>query len=156
MNRRIPYAVANYQKIVRDNYYFVDKTRFIHELEKYESPVFIRPRRFGKSLWCTILECYYDINRSTGRSDWEAIGRAGTPFENQAALIEFKHYTKETVAKLGVLDWTEPAPDAVEQVNAYAADLQRDYPDLTITRHVVCTIRAADYRFFHLTGEGNQ
>jgi len=33
MKRRIPYAVANYEKIVRENYYFVDKTRFIHELE---------------------------------------------------------------------------------------------------------------------------
>ena len=31
MKRRIPYAVANYEKIVRDHYYFVDKTRFIHE-----------------------------------------------------------------------------------------------------------------------------
>ncbi len=92
-----------------------------------------------------------EVNRSTGRSDWEATGRAGTPFENQAALIEFKQYTKETAAKLGVLDWTEPPADAVEQVTAYAADLQRDYPDLTITRHVVCTIRAADYRFFDLT-----
>ncbi len=36
-----------------------------------------------------------------------------------------------------------------------SADLQRDYPSLSITRHVVCTIRAADYRFFDLTGEGN-
>jgi hypothetical protein len=34
MKRRIPYAVANYEKIVGDHYYFVDKTRFIHELEK--------------------------------------------------------------------------------------------------------------------------
>ncbi len=64
MKRRIPYAVANYEKIVRENFYFVDKTRFIHELEKYEIPVFLRPRRFGKSLWCSILECYYDINRN--------------------------------------------------------------------------------------------
>ncbi|TWI75679.1 PD-(D/E)XK nuclease superfamily protein [Desulfobotulus alkaliphilus] len=63
MARKIPYAVASYEKIVHENYHFVDKTRFIHELERYEVPVFLRPRRFGKSLWCSILECYYDIQR---------------------------------------------------------------------------------------------
>lgn len=44
MNRRIPYAIANYGEIVRDQYYFVDKTRFIHEIERYKIPVFLRPR----------------------------------------------------------------------------------------------------------------
>ncbi|MDZ4186312.1 MAG: AAA family ATPase [Desulfuromonadales bacterium] len=63
MQRRIPYAVANYEKIVQECYHFVDKTRFIRELELYQVPVMLRPRRFGKSLWCSILECYYDINR---------------------------------------------------------------------------------------------
>jgi hypothetical protein len=91
-----------------------------------------------------------EVNRASGRSDWEAIGRPGTPFENQAALIEFKHYPQSKAATLGVLDWTEPPPDAVEQLNAYAADLQRDYPDLTLTRHVVCTIGAAQHRFFNV------
>ena len=63
MPKKIPYAVANYEKIVAEDFHFVDKTRFIHELEAYQIPVFLRPRRFGKSLWCSILECYYDINR---------------------------------------------------------------------------------------------
>jgi hypothetical protein len=89
-----------------------------------------------------------EVNHAGGRSDWEAIGRAGTVFENQAVLIEFKHYSKEKAAKLGVMDWTEPPAEAVGQVNAYAADLLRRYPDLTITRHVVCTISAAEFRFF--------
>ncbi len=44
MKRHIPYAVANYEEIVRENYYFVDKTRFIHEIEKYKIPVFLRPQ----------------------------------------------------------------------------------------------------------------
>ncbi len=89
-----------------------------------------------------------EVNHASGRSDWEAIGRAGTVFENQAVLIEFKHYPKEKAARLGVMDWTEPPAEAVGQVNAYAADLLRRYPDLTITRHVVCTISATAYRFF--------
>ena len=63
MIKKIPYSVASYEKIVEEGYHFVDKTRFIRELENYHIPVMLRPRRFGKSLWCSILECYYDINR---------------------------------------------------------------------------------------------
>lgn len=91
-----------------------------------------------------------EVNRASGRSDWEAIGRDKTPFENQAAIIEFKHYPRAKADQLGVAGWTAPPTDAVEQVTAYAADLKRDYPELTISRHVVCTIGAADYRFFTL------
>ncbi len=89
-----------------------------------------------------------EVNHASGRSDWEAIGRAGTVFENQAVLIEFKHYPKEKAAKLGVMDWTEPPVEAVEQVNGYADDLLRRYPGLSITRHVACTISPTEFRFF--------
>jgi len=61
MQKRISYAVANFQEIIEGDYYYVDHTRFIQELEKYKTPVFLRPRRFGKSLWCSTLKCYYDI-----------------------------------------------------------------------------------------------
>jgi hypothetical protein len=91
-----------------------------------------------------------EVNHASGRSDWEALGRAGTPFENQAVIIEFKHYTKAQAAKLGVLDWSEPPADAVEQVCAYADDLGRRYTELKITRHVVCTISGGGHRFFSL------
>ena len=63
MKKRIVYANANYEEIVRKNGYFVDKTQYIEKLEQVENPVFLRPRRFGKSLWCRILECYYNINQ---------------------------------------------------------------------------------------------
>ena len=39
-----------------------------------------------------------------------------------------------------------------DQVDAYAADLLRRYPALRITRHVACTISAAEFRFFALDG----
>ena len=65
---------------------------------------------------------------------------------------EFKHYPKEKAARLGVMDWTEPPAEALGQVNAYAADLLRRYPDLRITRHVACTISSAEFRFFALDG----
>lgn len=61
MKKRVPYAIANYARLVRKNAYFVDKTQYIERLEQIENPVFLRPRRFGKSLWCSILGYYYDL-----------------------------------------------------------------------------------------------
>lgn len=63
--KRIPYGVADYGRMRRDNSYYVDKTHFIPLIE--QSPYFlffIRPRRFGKSLWLSVLQHYYDINKS--------------------------------------------------------------------------------------------
>lgn len=60
MRKRILYSEANYAAIVRDHGYFVDKTAYIAKLEPVRNPVFLRPRRFGKSLFCSILRYYYD------------------------------------------------------------------------------------------------
>ena len=62
--KRIPYGVADFGRMRRDNMYYVDKTRFIPLLEEAPYYVFfIRPRRFGKSLWLSVLEHYYDVNQ---------------------------------------------------------------------------------------------
>ncbi|MCP4708657.1 MAG: AAA family ATPase, partial [Planctomycetes bacterium] len=66
MPKQIPYGIANYEELIEDNCYFIDKTAYIEKLERIKNPIFLRPRKFGKSLWCRILECYYDINQ-TGR-----------------------------------------------------------------------------------------
>ena len=58
MLRKIPYAVANYEKLVGEGFYFVDKTRFIRELEDYQAPVMLRPRRFGKSLSMALMKMF--------------------------------------------------------------------------------------------------
>ena len=46
----IPYAVANFSEIMEKGYFYVDKTSYIPLMEKYKAPVYLRPRRFGKSL----------------------------------------------------------------------------------------------------------
>ena len=52
MKRRVVYGEANYEALVRKHGYFVDKTPYLEILETVENPVLLRPRRFGKSLWC--------------------------------------------------------------------------------------------------------
>ena len=58
----LPSGISDFERIRRDNLYYVDKTQFISVLENGDSYVFFgRPRRFGKSLFVSMLEAYYDI-----------------------------------------------------------------------------------------------
>lgn len=46
----IPHAVTDFADLRERGFYYVDKTNYIPGLEDYNAPVFLRPRRFGKSL----------------------------------------------------------------------------------------------------------
>ena len=61
--KKIPYALTNFESIRTENYLYVDKTRFIEMLENENTKYLflIRPRKFGKSLFTSVLEHYYDI-----------------------------------------------------------------------------------------------
>lgn len=57
----IPYGMTDFTSIIRENYYYIDKTRYIPEIERTARFFFfVRPRRFGKSLFLNMLEYYYD------------------------------------------------------------------------------------------------
>ncbi len=60
--KRIPYGVSNFVEVVEQNQYYVDKTTYLPLLEQQPSNLFlIRPRRFGKSIFLSMLRAYYDI-----------------------------------------------------------------------------------------------
>ncbi|MCP4219223.1 MAG: AAA family ATPase, partial [bacterium] len=62
LTKQIPYGIADYECIRSENYYYVDKTSFLSELEELGTYlVFNRPRRFGKSLLLNMMASYYDI-----------------------------------------------------------------------------------------------
>ena len=104
---KIPYAVANFEEIRRDNYYFVDKTKYIEKLEAYKAPVFLRPRRFGKTLLCSILECYYDVNRA---DKFDAlfgdtyIGKNPTEEKNSCMVLRFNFSKIATGKSIEVIE----------------------------------------------------
>lgn len=61
--RQIPYGLTDFERIRRENYYYIDKTRFIRKAEEAGNFLFLlRPRRFGKSLFANMLAAYYDVN----------------------------------------------------------------------------------------------
>ena len=59
--RPILYGVSDYAEMRKANAWFVDRTAKIRDLEKVRYALFLRPRRFGKSLLLSILEAYYDV-----------------------------------------------------------------------------------------------
>ena len=62
--KRLPLGVSNFRYLREDNRYFVDNTQYIERLEKLSNFLFlVRPRRFGKSLFLSMLESYYDIDQ---------------------------------------------------------------------------------------------
>lgn len=61
--KRIPYGITDYELIRTENYYYVDKTPYLKDLKNAGRYLFfIRPRRFGKSLFISLLGSYYDIH----------------------------------------------------------------------------------------------
>ena len=61
--KALPYGISDFPRVMREDYYYVDKTRFIEMLERQPPYLFlIRPRRFGKSLFLAMLEAYYSID----------------------------------------------------------------------------------------------
>lgn len=67
---KFPYGMADFKEIVTEDYYYCDRTDKIPLLEKAKSQLFIRPRRFGKSLLLSMLENYYDVAE---KEDFEKI-----------------------------------------------------------------------------------
>ena len=90
--KQIMYGVTDFARIRAENGYFVDRTALIRELEKTSYAMFLRPRRFGKSLLCSILQCYYDIDYAGRFEEFFGgldIGREPTAERGKYLFIDF-------------------------------------------------------------------
>ena len=92
----IPYGRAYFKGIRLEGCLYVDKTRFLHALEQERFVFFIRPRRFGKTCWLSLLESYYDRNQA---DDFERvfggldIYRQPTPNRGRYVVVRFNFST---------------------------------------------------------------
>ncbi|MCP4155292.1 MAG: AAA family ATPase, partial [bacterium] len=69
--KRIPYGISDYHKIVNEDFYYIDKTGYLPVIERAgEYLFFIRPRRFGKSLFLSMMKSYYDISDKDQFEKW--------------------------------------------------------------------------------------
>ena len=61
--KKIPYGISNYEELITKNCYYVDKTKFIEKIDNNDPALmYLRPRRFGKTLFTSMMYYYYDIN----------------------------------------------------------------------------------------------
>ena len=88
-----PYGISYFKKIILNNYLYFDRTNLIPLIENAgQSILFLRPRRFGKSLIISMLENYYDIAK---KDHFEKlfghlnIGKKPTPLHNQYFILKF-------------------------------------------------------------------
>jgi hypothetical protein len=59
---KIPYGLSDFKRVLEEDWFYIDKTNFIENIENDQSFLyFLRPRRFGKSLTISMLEAYYDV-----------------------------------------------------------------------------------------------
>ncbi len=93
--KKIIYGLSNYKMVQDNNYLYIDKTHFIETIEGLNERflIFLRPRRFGKSLFLSTLQYYYDENSA---SDFEPlfgdtyIGQHPTPLKNSFRILFFE------------------------------------------------------------------
>ena len=91
--KRIPYGVSDFVDVMVRNQYYVDKTMYLPQLEnEADSLFFIRPRRFGKSLFVSMMRAYYDMKMSSRFEElfgnlW--IGKHPTPLQGKFQALYF-------------------------------------------------------------------
>ncbi|WP_353571789.1 AAA family ATPase [Candidatus Albibeggiatoa sp. nov. BB20] len=90
---KFPYGLADFEALISEGYYYADRTQYIHILEESSKHLlFLRPRRFGKSLLLGMLENYYDsrkadkFNKLFGHLK---IGDNPTPTHNQYFVMRW-------------------------------------------------------------------
>ena len=90
---KFPYGLSDFVTLIQEGYFYQDRTDRIPQLEEAgRQLIFIRPRRFGKSLLLSMLEHYYDVNRANQFNalfGQLTIGQNPTPLHNQYFVMKW-------------------------------------------------------------------
>ena len=126
--KELPYGVQDFLTIVEQNIYYVDKTMYIPELEKEaRNLIFIRPRRFGKSVFIGMLHAYYDCSTKDKFQDWFGdlwIGKQPTSLQGKYQVLH--------------LDFSQVGGDIehlAENFDAYCGAMLDNYVDVYSTSY---------------------
>ena len=128
--KKLPYGISNYEELITENYYYVDKTKNIEKLEDLAEKriLFLRPRKFGKTLFTSMISYYYDIN---AKNKFEKlfkntyIGKNPTPLKNSYCILKFNFSGIDTTtAQTTVEGFKETAKISIQ---GFIADYNIDF-----------------------------
>ncbi|MFD0715417.1 AAA family ATPase [Paenibacillus sp. GCM10027626] len=166
---KLPYGISNFKTIRQEKYLYVDKTKFIEPLENAGKYVFfIRPRRFGKSLFLSMLQHYYDAGASEEFQELFGdlyVGQHPTPLRNQYLILklnfsalntntalEFEQSFKRRLAQgiqAFVQQYTNLLPDDLPRYN-----WQGDLPDVaSMVISIVELVRRCNRKIYVIVDE---
>jgi hypothetical protein len=152
---KLPYGQSNFRNVATE-FYYVDRTQYIEALEQQANRFlfFLRPRKFGKSLFISMLEYYYGMQH---KGDFERIfgkyyiGKNPTPAANSYLVLTLDFSGLQTDSKAGVYQqFTDKVRISImDFFSAYAADFSKeDYDALdkidapnTLLDHLMARIR---------------
>lgn len=115
--KQLPYGVSDFVKVRCEEYYYVDKTIYLRKLEEFNYILFLRPRRFGKSLFVNMLKTYYDINRADRFEELFGdleIGKNPTPSHNKYLMLSFNFSEVDSVASRVQESFNSAALDSIK------------------------------------------
>ncbi len=101
---RLPYGVSNFDDLINHGYHYVDKSDYIEKLENLPDRYifYLRPRRFGKSLFISMLQHYYGLEYKSQFKELFGnlyIGQHPTPWANTYLVISFDFTKIDTSSK---------------------------------------------------------
>ncbi len=159
-----PYGIADFRRIRRQRLVYVDRTAHIADLERLGSTlVFLRPRRFGKSLWLQTLANYYDLRRTEEHDEVFgdlAIGRKPTPLAHRYFILQWNFSTvdpsggvEEIAANLREHVSVQADAFAREYQNHLAAPIAVDGSPAAILRSLLSAVSETPYKLYLLIDE---
>jgi len=136
---KFAYGSSDFQYIIENKMFYIDRTHLIPDVEDAgQQIIFLRPRRFGKSLWLSTLENYYDIAKADqfdALFGHLAIGQHPTPLHNHYVIMRWDF------SLVGVTGGADDIEQRLhEHINERIAKVVRKYAEylsmpVTITQH---------------------
>ena len=161
---KLPYGLADFPRLITGGYAYVDRTAHIRRLEELDQTLlFVRPRRFGKTLWLQTLAAYYDLRRADDHQRLFGhleIGADPTPLAHRYFVL---HWNFSNVDPLGTVESIGEELD--DYVNGTIENFASDYRDhlsepvrierspLRTFGNLLAAIRRTPYKLYLLIDE---
>ena len=124
--KAIPIGIENFEDIIKDNYYYVDKSMLIEDILVNRAAVtlFTRPRRFGKTLNMSMIKYFFDVrNKDENRKLFEGLKIFGSEYMREQGkypviFVSLKDLRADT--------WE----DTFENLKSFISDLYAEFEDM--------------------------